>query len=359
MSVHQTTDGRWFVRYPKGKNELEPDRTREYFGRGHEAEAKARQRNDELGLGTRKEPSPLFEQLVLEYVKAKAPTMPESSKISLAAKIDGVILPRLGHMRAMEITPSVLDRYVANRRKTVKITTIHRDLSDIRAILRFAVKRKWLARNPMEDYVFPRRDDEVIEPPSQEEIELLLKHSAPHLVRAIVLSYYTGLRPGAVELLEMRWHAVNLTGRKVVVKSADKGGLRKRVVPITDAGLYAVLEAWLEEDRAAGKTSGDCIVTYRGKPIASLKSAWQAAKKRAKITRRIRMYDIRHAFATNMLDNGADLKHVSILLGHKSVQQTVDTYQHTSKRLAEEALQKLPSILSGNLGNTGNTSEDT
>jgi integrase len=57
------------------------------------------------------------------------------------------------------------------------------------------------------------------------------------------------------------------------------------------------------------------------------------------------MYDLRHAFATKMLDNGADLKHVSILLGHRSVQQTADTYQHISKRLVEKAVGKLPSIL--------------
>jgi integrase len=45
------------------------------------------------------------------------------------------------------------------------------------------------------------------------------------------------------------------------------------------------------------------------------------------------------------LDNDANLKQISILLGHRSVQQTADTYQHTSKRLAEDAVGKLPSIL--------------
>ena len=89
----------------------------------------------------------------------------------------------------------------------------------------------------------------------------------------------------------------------------------------------------------------DYIVTYNGKRIASLKKSWKNAKEKANITRRLRMYDLRHSFATKLLDNEADLKHVSLLLGHKSVQQTVDTYQHKSKKLSSAAVKKLPSVL--------------
>ena len=116
-----------------------------------------------------------------------------------------------------------------------------------------------------------------------------------------------------------------------------------------------LLEKWLEEDRVEKKKAGAPIVTYMGRPIKSLKTAWKAAKTKAKITRRMRMYDLRHSFATKLLDNGADLKHVSTLLGHKSVLQTVDTYQHTSRRLTEEAVKRLPSIFEdSNPGNRGN-----
>jgi len=104
------------------------------------------------------------------------------------------------------------------------------------------------------------------------------------------------------------------------------------------------LTNWLEIDLKAGKTHASPIITFKGKSIRSLKSAWKTAKKNAKVTRRIRMYDLRHSFATKLLDNGADFKHVSSLLGHKSVQQTVDTYQHTSRKLTKKALSKLPSI---------------
>lgn len=112
-----------------------------------------------------------------------------------------------------------------------------------------------------------------------------------------------------------------------------------------DQDLTDLLKQWLDDDLAAKKRFDEPIITFKGKRVGSLKSAWNPAKKRAGITKRLRMYDFRHSFATKLLDNGADLKHVSSLLGHRSIQQTVDTYQHLSKRLSEDAIQRLPSVL--------------
>jgi site-specific recombinase XerD len=109
----------------------------------------------------------------------------------------------------------------------------------------------------------------------------------------------------------LTWEQVDLINGSITVISADKGGLKKRIIPIIDPELQKMLSVWLKEDRKTGKRASDPVVTYKGLHVASLKTAWSAAKKRAKITRRIRMYDLRHLFATKMLDNGADLKHVS------------------------------------------------
>ncbi len=346
MSVHQTNDLRWFVRYPKGKNKEDPNRTREYFGRGPDAERSARERNYELGLGIKKkDTSPFFTEIANAYLAAKGPAMARVNLANLTTKLQNIILPEFIDTRAAAITPEILDQFVATRLQTVKRTSVHRDLSDIRAILRWAVKRRYVTVNPMEGFDFPRRDDAVIEPPSAAEIQAILRHASPHLYRAIILAYYTGCRPGVVELYRLTWQDIDLVSGNITIRSADKGGLKKRVVPIMDKEFSELLNLWLDDDLASKKTPADPVVTYKGKPVKILKTAWQAAKRRAKITRRIRMYDIRHAFATKLLDNGADLKHVSNLLGHKSIQQTVDTYQHLSKSLTKETMQKLPSIL--------------
>ena len=129
--------------------------------------------------------------------------MAPASKIALISKMENVVLPKIGQMRAAQITPAILDRYTTSRLKTVKRTTVHRDLSDIRVILRWSVKRRYIATNPMEGFELPRRDDAVITPPSVSGVQAILKESPPHLYRAIILSYYTGLRLGEVELLRM------------------------------------------------------------------------------------------------------------------------------------------------------------
>lgn len=345
MSVHKTPDGRWFVRYAKGKNELDQNRTREYFGHGLEGERKARERQHELFGSKTNTTSPMLSTLATEYLAARGPTMAKSSLASLKIKIEKIILPFFGRYRAIEITPTLIDRYVAARIKHVKKTTIHRDLSDLRAILRWAVKRKYIAYNPMEGFTMPKRDDAVIRPPTPDEVMAILKHAKPHLLRAIILAFYTGTRSGESELYSLKWHDIDLVGNTITITSADKNGIKRRDVPIMDQEFKKLLEKWLEEDRAVKNRLSDNVITYNRRPVKTLKKSWQDAKESANITRRIRMYDLRHAFATMMLDNGADLKHVSLLLGHKSVQQTVDTYQHKSKKLAEDAVNKIPSIL--------------
>ncbi len=129
--------------------------------------------------------------------------MAPASKIALISKMENVVLPKIGQMRAAQITSAILDRYTTSRLKTVKRTTVHRNLSDIRIILRWSVKRRYIATNPMEGFELPRRDDAVITPPSVSEVQVILNESPLHLYHAIILSYYTGLRPGEVELLRM------------------------------------------------------------------------------------------------------------------------------------------------------------
>lgn len=165
MSVHKTDDGRWFVRYSTGKNADHPNKIREYFGRGLDAELQTREKNHELVLGIPiKQLSPTVVELVASYLTAKSPTMPKTSMISLRAKLSAVILPWFGPLMAVEINPEILDQFIKHRLASVKKTTVHRDLSDLRAILRFALHRKYIAANPMQGFNLPTRDDDIIDP---------------------------------------------------------------------------------------------------------------------------------------------------------------------------------------------------
>jgi len=86
------------------------------------------------------------------------------------------------------------------------------------------------------------------------------------------------------------------------------------------------------------------IISYKGKPVKSLKRSWATAKKKAGITKRLRLYDLRHAFATYLLAHGADLKAVSDMMGHHSTKMTADRYYQLVEDLKRKAVSKLPTL---------------
>jgi len=185
----------------------------------------------------------------------------------------------------------------------------------------------------------PRKDDARLSPPTEAEFKKILECAPPHLRRAMLVSWFTGLRPGKEELLSLRWEAVDLAGKTLMVISAVKGGLPRRMVPLSNQ-IVEHLARWYEEDREAGH---NYLIHYHGRPIGTCKIAWREAKRRAGITRRLRMYDIRHAFATNLLTMGANLRAVSEIMGHASVHITQQVYQHVPDSLKRDAVNLLDS----------------
>ena len=380
MAVTQLKDGRWIVFYRKGTVPEDPNRTREYFGRGAIGREAAEMRNKELGFGRRKPQEKkkqlTFGDIAFEYQEAKFSRTTASTKSGLYYKLKSVILPELGHVPVDRLTPRRLDLYVKKRLATpitvwtgpkskrvkkklfdadgnprlVKATTVHRELSDILAVMSWAVGKRKIAFNPVAGYEKPQRDDASIRPPSQAETRALLKHAPDHLVRAITIAWYTGIRPGAVELLQLKWADVDWQRRCLFVIGARKGGPVRRVVPLED-GFIPTLKAWYKAD---GEDDSLHMIMFNGKPIRSIKTTWKNTKAAAGITRRLRPYDLRHAFVTYLLEDGADLKAVSAMAGHSRTDTTTRIYQHINLDLMRSSISKMPA-----LDNTGdNTSYD-
>ncbi len=351
MSVLQRKDGRWICQYriPGRKN-----KTQEYFGRGLEGERKARDRNQEI-LETTKTPpkpgrsGPLFQDLAKAYTVAKEGSISATTKDDLLYKLTGNILPEIGHLPTTQVTPYRIDQYIYKRLNTVrqfknplipprniKATTVHRELSVIQAILNWAAKRRYIIRNPIEGYEKPKRDDEIIQPPAHHEILGILEHAPPHLERAIIICYFTGLRPG-VELFGLTFDDVNWTDQTILIRSAKKGGLKKREVPLHQE-FFGYLMKWQNQNKQT------YIIEYQGKPVSSIKRSFITAKIKAGISRRMPPYAFRHKFASILLGKGANLKTTSELLSHTRTETTTRIYQHIDMELARDAISKLPPL---------------
>ena len=307
----------------------------------------AREYNKFLGLKswTRRTPeqqSPYFAELVNAYTAAKTGQIQPVSMRALLYKLSGIILPTLGEeIQAMKVNAACLDRYVIKRLKTgVKRTTVHRELSDIRAILNWSVKRGYLSRNPAAGFEMPERDDEVIFPPSIEELNAIMANAQPHLVRALSLSYYTGLRPGG-ELYRVTWNDLDCNSASLLIISAKKRGKPSRRIPV-HPGFLGILKHWYHDDIDSELPDSMAIVNFNGQPVKSIKNSFNSAKAAAGITRRLRPYDLRHAFASSILAAGGDLKSTSELLGHTRTGTTLRIYQHTNPIMHRAAVGHLP-----------------
>jgi integrase len=361
MAIAQLKDGRWICYYRiEGEDGKKSRIKKEYFGRGAEAEAAANQRNNELSLQkrqpTRAQMGPAFAELAESYVKNK--DFNQNSKKHLKIRLQSNLLPFFGAMPAIRIRDQDVDNYAQKRRRDpvrnqkgkvirigVKDATIARELTDLKAILSWSVQRHppLIAFNPIAHYKKPREDNAVIPPPTQEETHQILKFAKPHLVRVVKLAYYTGLRPGAVELLCLTWDGINWESKTILIRSAHKGGPTKRLVPVHEDFLKELKEWHKEDNKGKKKSRQNHIIHYRGKPIKSFKKSWQTALKDAGIKRRIRPYDFRHFFVTKALEEGADYKALADIVGSRP-ETLMRHYQHVTKKLHRQTVAKIPAL---------------
>jgi integrase/recombinase XerD len=245
--------------------------------------------------------------------------------------------------RAQDVTPDILEAYrlhlfghrKANGEPLALRTQIVR-LGAIRAFFKWLARERILASDPGADLELPRSERRL---PStiltHEEVEAVL--AVPDITtplglrdRAILETLYvTGIR--RLELTRLRAMDVDYA-RRVMLIRRGKGG-KDRIVPTGERGV-----AWLAayRDRARprlveGDDRGWLFVTSRGTPLRPRRltdtiSAYIAA---AGINKKGSCHLFRHAAATHMLENGADIRFIQELLGHACL-QTTQIYAHVS-----------------------------
>ncbi len=231
----------------------------------------------------------------------------------------------------------VLDHLIALRKAGLSARSAARHLSAIRRFHRFLREEQLTQHDPTEGFDTPRIPRTLPHALSPVDMERLLTApdtSTPEGVRDVAileLLYSCGLRVS--ELAGLRLRDVLLEESSVRVHGK---GSKVRVVPIGRQAM-ARLQAWLGV-RDQGKIADEAVfLSSRGKRM-SRGTLWRIVRDYARAVNLrldVSPHDLRHSFATHLLDNGADLRAVQEMLGHADI-STTQIYTHVSvDRLAK------------------------
>jgi len=227
-------------------------------------------------------------------------------------------------------------RYQSVRmREGRKVRSEARLLSSLRRFYRFLCREDIRDSDPTVQIESPRLGRSLPSSLTEDEVEMLL--AQPNVDVALGLRdrtmlevlYATGLRVS--ELVGLTNQQLNM--RQGLIRCVGKGN-KERLVPLGEIALD-YLQRYLTQSRPLilkGAVSDDLFPTQRGKAM-SRQAFWYLIKRYAKlaaIKKDLSPHTLRHAFATHLLNHGADLRVVQLLLGHADL-STTQIYTHVAK----------------------------
>jgi integrase/recombinase XerD len=224
------------------------------------------------------------------------------------------------------------------RKRNLSTKTIVRNLVAVRTFFRFLIQEGILESNPIEELESPKVAKTLPEILTLREIEQLLEQ--PNLQTSLGIRdramleilYATGMRVS--ELTHLPIHQVNLEGGYVLLYGK---GSKERIVPLGSEAMKWIT-LYLKTARgklSKGKESPMLFINRSGKGM-SRQRFWKSLKdyaRRAGLRKRITPHLLRHSFASHLLEGGADLRSVQMMLGHVDI-STTQIYTHvTGERL--------------------------
>jgi integrase/recombinase XerD len=238
-----------------------------------------------------------------------------------------------GRLSLARVAPDDIVGYVERlRRRGLRPSSIARRLSALRGFFRHLVREGAVDRDPTEHVELPRLARSLPKALSRVAAQALVEApdtTEPRGVRdraLLEVLYATGVR--ASECLGLRLEDLNLAAGYVICMGK---GRKQRLVPVGAEALVWV-RAYLRDVRPRHTRRRDCgrlFVNPRGGPL-SRQSLWaivRAAAARAGVRGPVSPHVLRHSFASHLLEGGADLRAVQVMLGHADI-ATTQIYTH-------------------------------
>jgi integrase len=284
--------------------------------------------------------------------------------------VDHGIVPVIGHIRLDKLKPLDIKRMINKYLKdgTLSNTTIRHYYRTLSIALNKAVEWEIISKNPCKKIKPPAPDTPEMKVLTAKQVDKLLEYTKQSEFKVmyipILLSVGCGLRRG--EVLGLRWKDIDFENKimhirhnlqyinKEFILQEPKTKNGKRDIP-----LPTPIISILQEHKGEQETIKERLKIKDYKKEDAFVCAWENGtniipdycyKTLGKLLKRcklphIRFHDLRHTYATLMLDNDANIKVLSELLGHSKTSITMDIYAHALPDSKKEAVQKIENVL--------------
>lgn len=324
--------------------------TRTHHGTARSAETALARLLVEVGRGEHVGEDATVADLLESWMRVAS--IEESTRRDYRSVIDCHLVPRLGKMKVHQVRPSHLDQMYVDLSVEAglgpdRIKKVHNVLS---RAFRQAVAWQWVVRNPCRDASPPSVPTKPVRAPSVPDVQKLLQAADDELLLWLRLSATLGARRGEVGAL--RWSCIDFKTRELVIAEAltdagkknGKGGIvrketktrNQRRIAIdesTMAALYSHRKIVVERALACGVAldPDGYVISRDVAGITPWRPDW--ATKQFRLLRQslglpaeLKMKDLRHFVATQMLGAGVDVRSVAGRLGHSRPSTTLDKY---------------------------------
>jgi integrase len=313
-----------------------------------EAERHLREILNEIQDGTFRDLKPVsFREYAKKWLEFHRANVKPATYDSYKSVVNGHLVPRFGDDALSAIARPSLRQFTADLLESGRSAKTARNvLTILHKILEDPLEDGYLRSNPAHKFRKPKVSLERVDFLTPEEVHQFLNHVSPATYPLFLTAVMTGMRRGellALQRGDIDWHGGQIHVRRALYK-------RRFVTPKSRKGLRAIdmaptLAHTLQGHLLKVEDTPEALVFAgkKGKPLDPdnmIKREFQPALGRAEL-RQIRFRDLRHTYASLLINNGENIKYISDQMGHASVQVTLDRYGHLFPSVRREAVLRL------------------